>query len=55
MSDPLRLNLFALADRWQTTVEEVEAISFSELNEWAAYFRIQSDGGKRNPNPNRRR
>jgi hypothetical protein len=47
--------MFALADRWGKSVEEVEAISFSEFNEWVAYFRITKDGGKRNPNQNRRR
>lgn len=46
--------MFALADRWGTSVEEVEAISFDEFNEWVAYFRITNDGGKRNSNPNRR-
>ena len=47
--------MFALADRWQTSVEEVEAISFSEFNEWVAYFRIEKDGGKSNSNHHRRR
>lgn len=47
--------MFALADRWQTTVEEVEAISFTEFNEWVAFFRIQNDGGNGTKNKTHRR
>jgi len=44
----MRMNLIALADRLHKTIEEIEQISVSELNEWLAYFKIvtDSDGQK---------
>lgn len=32
--------LFRLADRLHKTVSEIEALSFTELSEWIAYFNI---------------
>lgn len=49
-SDPLRMNLFALADRLGKTVEEISEISLDEFHEWIAYFRVKD--GKRHDNPN---
>lgn len=44
----MRMNLIALADRLHKTIDEIEQISLSELNEWLAYFKIvaDSDGQK---------
>jgi hypothetical protein len=39
----MRQNLIALADRLHKTLEEIEEISVSELNEWVAYFQLQKD------------
>lgn len=37
------MNVIALADRLHKTIEEIEEISVSELNEWFAYFKIQAE------------
>jgi len=43
MSDPLRMNLLSLADRLHMSIAEAEQMSLSEINEWAAYFKILRD------------
>jgi len=34
----------ALADRLHKTVDEVEHLTLSEMNEWYAYFKVVEDG-----------
>ncbi len=41
------MNLIALADRLGKTIEEIEEISISEMNEWLAYFNIKDEMSKR--------
>lgn len=42
MAQPMRRNLFALADRLGKTISEIEEITPQELAEWIAYFRIEA-------------
>jgi len=35
------MNLIALADRLHKTIEEIEEISVTELNEWAAFYQLR--------------
>ena len=37
------MNVIALADRLGKTIEEMEEISVSEMNEWLAYFEIKAE------------
>jgi hypothetical protein len=37
----MRFNLIALADRLHKTIEEIEEISVTELNEWIAFFQLK--------------
>ena len=43
-SDLLRFNLLALADRLHKTVDEVEHLTLSDINEWYAYFKVLENG-----------
>lgn len=38
------MNVITLADRLGKTIEEMEQITVSELNEWLAYFKVKEDG-----------
>ena len=38
------MNVIALTDRLGKTIEEMEQITVSELNEWLAYFKVREDG-----------
>lgn len=38
-----------LADRLGKTIAEIEEITIDEYNEWAAYFRLDSERQKRGP------
>jgi len=40
----LRFNLLALADRLHKTVDEVEHLTLSDINEWYAYFKVLENG-----------
>jgi acetyl-CoA acetyltransferase len=37
------MNLIALADRLHKTIEEIEEISVTELNEWAAFYQLRAE------------
>jgi hypothetical protein len=36
------MTLFALADRLNKTIEEIEQISLNEFYEWIAFYNLQS-------------
>lgn len=37
------MNLIALADRLHKTIEEIEEISVTELNEWIAFYQLREE------------
>jgi len=39
--------MFALADRLNKTVAEIEDLPYTELVEWAAYLGIVNDGARK--------
>jgi hypothetical protein len=41
------MNVIALADRLGKTIEEIEQISLSEMNEWLAYFEVCDERAKK--------
>ena len=40
------MNLIALADRLHKTIEEIEEISVTELNEWIAFYQSREETHK---------
>ncbi|MGA0081659.1 MAG: hypothetical protein ACO3SE_08050 [Sedimenticolaceae bacterium] len=42
----MRMNLIALADRLHKTIEEIEEISLTELNEWIAFYQLRDESKK---------
>jgi acetyl-CoA acetyltransferase len=40
------MNLIALADRLHKTIEEIEEISLTELNEWIAFYQLRDESKK---------
>ncbi len=39
--------MFALADRLNKTVAEIEELTYNELIEWAAYIGMMQDGARK--------
>jgi hypothetical protein len=39
--------MFALADRLNKTIAEIEEMPYNELTEWVAYLGIMNDGSRK--------